>query len=249
MPTPHSSTKRAKQLAATSSISDEEVEARRLANELAKAKVAEAEARVGESQANLNLLAGEDSAPTIDVQKAAIAQAKAAVELAQTNLELLTVRAPIDATVLQVKIRVGEFAAAAVLANSLMILGVTQPLHVRVEIDESEIPRLKEGAKAYAAVRGRADQQVPLTFVRSEPYVVPKKSLSGTVSERVDTRVLQLIYSVEPDKLHATVGQQVDVFHRRIKTAKHVDVSGISTSKSIGLEGKGQKLMFPAQQC
>ena len=200
--------KRARQLAASSSIAEEEVEARRLAHELTEAKVAEAEARVSESQANLQLLDG----PTLDVQRAAIAQAAANVTLAQTNIDLLTIRAPLDATVLQVKIRVGEFAPAAVLTNALMVLGVTSPLHVRVEIDESEIPRFHVGATAYAAVRGRADQQVPLTFVRVEPLVVPKRSLSGGVSERVDTRVLELIYSVSPEQLNATVGQQVDVF-------------------------------------
>ncbi len=200
--------KRARQLAASSSIADEEVEARRLAHELSEAKVAEAEARVSESQANLKLLDG----PTLDVQRAAIAQAAANVTLAQTNIDLLTIRAPLDATVLQVKIRVGEFAPAAVLTNALMVLGVTSPLHVRVEIDESEIPRFQVGAAAFAAVRGRADQQVPLTFVRVEPLVVPKRSLSGGVSERVDTRVLELIYSVSPELLNATVGQQVDVF-------------------------------------
>ncbi len=53
---------------------------------------------------------------------------------------------------------------------------------------------------------------MPLTFVRVEPLVVPKRSLSGGVSERVDTRVLELIYSVSPELLNATVGQQVDVF-------------------------------------
>jgi multidrug resistance efflux pump len=199
---------RARQLAASSSISDEEVEARRLAYELSSAKVAEAEARVSEAKANLELLDG----PTLDVQRAAIAQASANVTLARTNIDLLTIRAPLDATVLQVKVRVGEFAPAAVLTNALMVLGVTDPLHVRVEIDESEIPRLQMGSAAYAAVRGRADQQVALTFVRAEPFVVPKRSLSGGVSERVDTRVLELIYSVSPKQLQATVGQQVDVF-------------------------------------
>ncbi len=113
---------------------------------------------------------------------------------------------------MQVKVRAGEFAPAAVLTNALMVLGVTDPLHVRVEIDESEIPRFHQGTAAYAAVRGRADQQVPLNFVRAEPLVVPKRSLSGGVSERVDTRVLELIYSVSPRELEATVGQQVDVF-------------------------------------
>ncbi len=105
---------------------------------------------MSESQANLKLLDG----PTLDVQRAAIAQAAANVTLAQTNIDLLTIRAPLDATVLQVKIRVGEFAPAAVLTNALMVLGVTSPLHVRVEIDESEIPRFQVGAAAFAAVRG-----------------------------------------------------------------------------------------------
>ena len=203
---------RAQKLAASNSLSDEEVETRRLAHELTMARVAEAEARVHEAQATLALLAGEESSPTLEVQRAAIAQAQASVAREQINLEMHTVRAPLDATVLQVKIRVGEFAAAAVLANALMVLGVTEPLHVRVEIDESEISRLDIGARALAAVRGRAEQQVPMDFVRAEPFVVPKRSLSGGVSERVDTRVLQIIYSVSPSVLSAKVGQQVDVF-------------------------------------
>jgi HlyD family secretion protein len=43
--------------------------------------------------------------------------------------------------------------------------------------------------------------------------VVPKKSLTGDSSERVDTRVLQLLYSFDPKSLkNVYVGQQMDVF-------------------------------------
>jgi hypothetical protein len=42
--------------------------------------------------------------------------------------------------------------------------------------------------------------------------VVPKKSLTGDSTERVDTRVLQALYSFDPSRLKAYVGQQVDVF-------------------------------------
>ena len=45
-----------------------------------------------------------------------------------------------------------------------------------------------------------------------EPFVVPKKSLTGDSTERVDTRVLQVIYRVEDDALPLFVGQQMDVF-------------------------------------
>jgi HlyD family secretion protein len=51
-----------------------------------------------------------------------------------------------------------------------------------------------------------------LRFVRVEPYVVPKKSLTGGSNERVDTRVLQALYAFERGNLPVFVGQQMDVF-------------------------------------
>jgi hypothetical protein len=48
--------------------------------------------------------------------------------------------------------------------------------------------------------------------VRFEPYVIPKKSLTGSPSERTDTRVLQAIYRLAPEAMPVYVGQQVDVF-------------------------------------
>jgi len=53
---------------------------------------------------------------------------------------------------------------------------------------------------------------VRLRFVRVEPYVVPKRSLTGDNTERVDTRVLQVIYEVADEDQPLFVGQQVDVF-------------------------------------
>jgi HlyD family secretion protein len=59
---------------------------------------------------------------------------------------------------------------------------------------------------------GNRDLKTALTFVRVEPYVTPKTSLTGSSTERVDTRVLQSIYSFDRRALPAYVGQQVDVF-------------------------------------
>jgi hypothetical protein len=53
---------------------------------------------------------------------------------------------------------------------------------------------------------------VELEYVRTEPLVSPKRTLTGSVSERVDTRVMQVIYSVSPSKLKASIGQQLDVY-------------------------------------
>ena len=45
-----------------------------------------------------------------------------------------------------------------------------------------------------------------------EPYVIPKRSLTGGNTERVDTRVLQVIYAVENPDARLFVGQQIDAF-------------------------------------
>jgi hypothetical protein len=79
-------------------------------------------------------------------------------------------------------------------------------------VDEHEAWRVSPGAKAIANVRGNADLKTPVTFVRFEPFVLPKKSLTGDSTERVDTRVLQVIYRVDNDALRLFVGQQMDVF-------------------------------------
>ncbi len=52
----------------------------------------------------------------------------------------------------------------------------------------------------------------PLQYVRTEPYIVPKRSLTGDTTERVDTRVLQLLYGFDRNELPVYVGQQMDVF-------------------------------------
>jgi hypothetical protein len=63
-----------------------------------------------------------------------------------------------------------------------------------------------------AYIKGTRDKPIPLTFVRVEPYILPKKSLTGESTERVDTRVLQVIYTFAMPATPVYVGQQMDVF-------------------------------------
>ena len=146
------------------------------------------------------------------VAQAAVARTRAEVANVQTDLERLIVTAPIDSEILQTNVRPGQYVGAAS-DQGLLILGNTEQLHIRVDIDENDIPRYHLGAPAAASLRGDPEHQFPLTFVRVEPFVVPKRSLTGDNSERVDTRVLQLIYRVASDTApQLYVGQQVDVF-------------------------------------
>jgi multidrug resistance efflux pump len=203
---------RANAIGASNALSQEEIDTRRMNWETAKARSREAQARVREAQASLNMFDAKPVAASLEVQRAAVAQAQANRVRAQTNVELRTIRAPKSGTILSVKIREGEFIPASVLANPLITMGKIDPLHIRVDIDESEIPRFRADAVATATLRGSNTPGVKMQYVRTEPLVVPKRNLTGTVSERVDTRVMQVIYSISPASLRAIVGQQVDVY-------------------------------------
>jgi multidrug resistance efflux pump len=148
----------------------------------------------------------------IDVQRAAVDQARSRVQSLMIALERCIVRSPVDGEILQVNVRPGQFAAMA-WKEPMIILGEVNRLHVRVDIDENDLYRFREGAPAKATLKGHKDPQFALEFVRIEPYVVPKKSLTGDNSERVDTRVLQVLYALPDDRpTKVYVGQQMDVF-------------------------------------
>jgi len=185
--------------------SEDEVSQRRFAVESAKARLAAAEA-------DLALLEAGTWAPDLVVAQSQLEQAKAQAQSTRTEIERRVVRAPITGRVLQVNVRAGEFAQAGALATPLMMMGSIRPLHVRVDVDENDAWRVREGAKAVAFARGNRDISTPLEFLWFEPFVVPKRSLTGDSTERVDTRVLQVLYRVPANDLPIFVGQQVDVF-------------------------------------
>lgn len=178
----------------------------------AKWSVAAGEAQLAGAQATLaQTKAGAWSADLI-IAEADLKSARAEVEALKIEYTRRTVYAPIDGQVIQVKIRVGEYATAGALSTPLMVVGRTDVLHVRADIDENDAWRLKEGATAQASLRGNSQLKVGLTFVRVEPYVIPKRSLTGDSTERVDTRVLQAIYRIDNPTFPIYVGQQMDVF-------------------------------------
>lgn len=144
--------------------------------------------------------------------KADLANAKAQVEESRTDLERRIVRSPIDGEVLQMNVLPGAYAAAAVNDTALAMVGQVDRLAVRVDIDENDAWRFERGRPARASVRGNSDLAVDMTFEYVEPYIRPKKSLTGSSTERTDTRVLQVVYSFPNGKIPAYVGQQMDVF-------------------------------------
>lgn len=170
------------------------------------------EARVAEAKAALALLKAGAWKADLLVAEAEIAAAEAQVAQTEAEIARLTVRAPAKGVVLQVNLRAGEFAPSGALQTPLMLFGRLDRMNLRVDVDENDAWRFRKESAAVAFVRGNRELRTDLKFERVEPYVVPKRSLTGDSSERVDTRVMQAVYSFPRGALQVFVGQQMDVF-------------------------------------
>jgi HlyD family secretion protein len=133
-----------------------------------------------------------------------------------------SIRAPSDGVVRSIQAAVGSYVSAQGAYDSytggfnpLIVMSTPDDnLQVRVYVDEILINRLADPAKITAEmfIRG-TDMHVPLTFTRIQPFVSPKIELSDARQERVDLRVLPVIFHFASTKaLSLYPGQLVDVY-------------------------------------
>jgi len=133
-----------------------------------------------------------------------------------------TLRAPRDGVVLSINTIVGNYVspqgsydAYTQGADPVIVIGTSpNSLHVRCYVDEILVPRLPSTStmKAQMSVRG-SNVKIPLEFVRIQPYVSPKIELSDQRLERVDVRVLPVIFKIaKPANVNLYPGELVDVY-------------------------------------
>lgn len=159
----------------------------------------------------------------LTLAEAALNLAKMQVQKIQTDIAIRTIRAPADGEVLQIHTRPGEHIEAGINTQPILLFGLSGGLHVRVEIDETEIWRFEPNTNAVAFERGNPAQNILLRYEYTERYVIPKTSLTGQSTERTDLRVLQVIYSIQATDSAVYAGQQLDVF---IETHSRSEQSG-----------------------
>lgn len=152
-------------------------------------------------------------------QTAALLKAYAA---SAALLAKYSITAPTDGVVRSIQAAVGSYVSAQGAydsytggLNPLIVMSTPDDnLQVRVYVDEILIHRLPDRSKISAEmfIRG-TDTHVPLTFTRIQPIVSPKIELSDARQERVDLRVLPLIFRFASTKtLNLYPGQLVDVY-------------------------------------
>ena len=140
----------------------------------------------------------------------------------QALLAKYTLKAPVDGVILAINTAKGNFTSTQGSYNTYtqgydptIVMGLPQDfLAVRCYIDEILIPRMTPPGQmnAQMQVRGTATR-IPLEFDRIQPYVAPKIQLSNQRTERVDVRVLPVLFRFKPPKdLNIYPGMLVDVY-------------------------------------
>jgi HlyD family secretion protein len=141
---------------------------------------------------------------------------------ASALLAKYTLIAPKDGIVLAINPTVGSYVSAQGAYDTytqgmdpVLVLGSPHAhLNVRCYVDEILVPRLPGPAamKAQMSVRG-STVKIPLEYLRMQPFVSPKIELSDQKLERVDVRVLPVIFRIEtPKDLNLYPGLLVDVY-------------------------------------
>ena len=141
---------------------------------------------------------------------------------ANALLAKYTIRAPADGLILSIEAAVGSYISPQGAYgtytegyNPVVVMGSSQTyIAVRCYIDEILIHRLPPASqmKAQMFIRG-TNISAPLEFVRVQPYVSPKIELSNQRTERVDVRVLPVIFRFQKFKnIDIYPGQLVDVY-------------------------------------
>lgn len=189
----------------TGAMSQEEVNKRHYSYLEATAKLQQAQADYDKAKAGAWL-------PDLEIARLKVLQAKADMQQMEAEIDRTVIRAPLDATVLQIKIHEGEFPPPDSSRTPSMIIGNTDKMHLRVNINQFDASFYHQHAPAIAFLQGNSQIDFPLQFVELEPVFVTKQNLSNDIMEKVDTRVLQVIYSFKSTEPRVFVGQQMDVF-------------------------------------
>ena len=138
--------------------------------------------------------------------------AQAQLEEAEARYEKTFIRAPIDGAVLRKHHRSGESVSnSSTVPDPILTIGDRKTLRVRVDVDETDVGKVRVGQKAYVTADAFGKQKFWGHVVRVGQQLGPKNVRTDEPAEKVDTKILETLVELDhgaqlPD------GLRVDAF-------------------------------------
>ena len=214
---------------------DASVQRRVLAED--RAKIGAARAALTAQRDQLAILRKQAAFDSRAVSHLALVSAEDNWRIARANLQVAheaqaadeallrkyVLRAPLAGVVLRTGATIGSYVSAQGIYDTytqgydpvVVMQPQSEGLQVKAYLDEILVPRLpaRQAIVARLFIRGGDEVGIPLQFVRIDPYVTPKIQLSDQRQEKVDTRVLPIIFRFTPPPGIAVYpGELVDVY-------------------------------------
>src|ERR1700691_1140160 len=155
-----------------------------------------------------------------------IAAAQAALELSRAQLAQAhavyaktLIRSPIDGVVLRKHHRDGESVSnSSTVPDPIVTIGDNSVLRVRVDVDETEVAKVRVGQPAYVTADAYRTQKFTGRVMRVGNELGHKNIRTDEPTERVDTKILETLIQLDPGT-QLPDGLRVDAY---IQTAPDV---------------------------
>ena len=131
---------------------------------------------------------------------------------AQARYEKTFIRSPIDGTVLRKHHRDGESVSnSSTVPDPILTIGDRKSLRVRVDVDETDVSKVREGQRAYVTADAFGKQKFWGHVVRVGQQLGPKNVHTDEPAEKVDTKILETLVELDPGS-DLPDGLRVDAF-------------------------------------
>jgi HlyD family secretion protein len=185
--------------------------------EAARSGLTRAQTRLVQQKAELRRIEADAPLPTQAEGQLNIARSE--LLAAQAAIEKMTIRAPIDATILQINARPGELASPSTV-QPLVLLGNVSALRVRAEVDERDITKIKLGQSVLVRPAAFRDREIAGTVSLIAPLVDAGRHNALSQRNMTDVDVVEVLVNLgEPGPL--AVGMKVDVYFRQDSAARN----------------------------
>jgi HlyD family secretion protein len=142
--------------------------------------------------------------------EAELSHAAAAADEAAAILEKTLIRSPIDGRILRRHRKAGEV-VVAMLDPVIFTLGDTRRLHVRVDVDETDVGAVFPGQEAFVMAEAFPGRRISGRVLRIGQALGRKNILTERPSEPADRKILETLIALDPGQT-LPVGLRVDAF-------------------------------------
>jgi HlyD family secretion protein len=138
--------------------------------------------------------------------------ARGQLEEARAKYAKTFIKSPIDGTVLRKHHRAGESVSnSSTVPDPILTVGDKRVLRVRVDVDETEVGKVRVGQKAYVTADAFPGHKFWGRVVRVGEQLGPKNVRTDEPTERVDTKILETLVELDSNT-QLPMGLRVDAY-------------------------------------